>query len=119
MVATLSRRARGKSWLRGLLVGFFLDRARALGGLREMPRFLLALLLARARSLLWPVGKELARAGRLEKAEDIFYLTLPEAHAALAGADFRSAVSARRAVFELERAPRHVALGLVSEVTDA
>lgn len=118
MVATLSRRARRKSWLRGLLVGFFLDRARALGGLREMPRFLLALLLARARSLLWPVGKELARAGRLEKAEDIFYLTLPEAHAALAGADLRSAVSERRAMFEQELARRHVPLVLLSDGTE-
>ena len=118
MVATLSRRARRKSWLRGLLAGFFLDRARALGGLREMPRFLLALLLARARVLLWPVGEELARAGRLEKAEDIFYITLPEVHGALAGADLRSVVSDRRAIFEQELARRHVPLVLLSDGTE-
>jgi rifampicin phosphotransferase len=118
MVAELKHRARRKSWLRGLLAGFFLDRARALGGLREMPRFLLTLLLARARMLLWPVGEKLARAGQLEKAEDIFYITLPEAHAALAGADLRSIVSERRAIFEQELARRHVPLVLLSDGTE-
>ncbi len=118
MVAELTGRARRKSWLRGLLAGFFLDRARALGGLREMPRFLITLLLARARALLWPVGEKLARAGRLEKAEDIFYITLPEAHAALAGADLRPVVSERRAIFEQELARRHVPLVLLSDGTE-
>jgi rifampicin phosphotransferase len=118
MVDELTRRARRKSWLRSLLAGFFLDRARALGGLREMPRFLLTLLLARARVLLWPVGDELARAGWLEKAEDIFYITLPEAHAALAGADLRSVVSERRAIFEQELTRRHVPLVLLSDGTE-
>ena len=36
MVATLTRRARRKGWLRGALVGFFLKRARALAGIREV-----------------------------------------------------------------------------------
>src|SRR5581483_5524032 len=49
MVAELTRRARRKSLLRGLLVGFFLSRARTLAGLREMPRFCFSLLLARVR----------------------------------------------------------------------
>jgi pyruvate,water dikinase len=41
MVATLTRRARRKGWLRGVLVGFFLKRARALAGIREVPKFCL------------------------------------------------------------------------------
>jgi len=40
LVAELKGRAWRKSWLRGLLVSFCLSRARALMGLREMPRFL-------------------------------------------------------------------------------
>ena len=118
MVAELTRRAKHKSRLRGLLVGFCLSRARAFAGLREMPRFCISLLLARARALLWPVGEELVRAGRLEHAEDIFFITLPEAHDALAGADLRSIVRDRRAIYEQELARRHVPLVLLSDGTE-
>ena len=118
MVSELTRRARRKSWLRGLLVGFFLGRARALAGLREMPRFCFTLLLARARELLWPVGEDLVRLGRLEAAGDIFFITLPEAHEALAGTDMRALVSARRADFERELTRRHVPLVLLSDGTE-
>jgi phosphohistidine swiveling domain-containing protein len=117
LVAELTGRARRKSWLRGLLVGFCLSRARALMGLREMPRFCLALLLARARTLLWPVGEELAQAGRLEQAEDIFFVTLPEAHEALSGTDLRVTVRERRAIYQQELARRHVPLVLLSDGT--
>jgi rifampicin phosphotransferase len=118
MVAELTRRARRKSWLRGLLVGFCLNRARALGGLRELPRFCLTLLLARARQLLWPVGEELVRAGRLEQAEDIFFLTLPEAREALAGTAMRTLVRERRSAYEQELTRRHVPLVLLSDGTE-
>jgi pyruvate,water dikinase len=118
MVAELTCRATHKSRVRGLLVGFCLSRARALAGLREMPRFCISLLLARARALLWPVGEELVRAGRLELTEDIFFLTLPEAHDALAGADLRSIVRDRRAIYEQELARRHVPLVLLSDGTE-
>ncbi len=118
MVAELTRRARRKSWLRGLLVGFCLSRARALGGLREMPRFCLTLLLARARALLWPIGEALAQATRLEKAEDIFFITLLEAHDALAGTDMRASVRERRAIYQQELARRHVPLVLLSDGTE-
>ena len=118
LVVELTLRARRKSWLRGLLVGFFLDRARALMGLREVPRFCLALLLARARTLLWHVGAALAQASRLERAEDIFFVTLPEAHEALSGADMRSTVRDRLATYQQELARRHVPLVLLSDGTE-
>jgi rifampicin phosphotransferase len=119
MVAELTRRAKRKSWLRGLLVSFCLRRAHALGGLREMPRFCGSLLLAQARTLLYPVGEELVRAGRLEAAEDIFFILLPEAHRALAGTDLRALVSIRHAVFERELVRRHVPLVLLSDGTES
>jgi phosphohistidine swiveling domain-containing protein len=118
MVAELTRRAKHKSWLRGMLVGFFLRRAHALGGMREMPRFCFTLLLARARALLWLVGEEMAQAGRLEKAEDIFFITLPEAHEALGGTDLRALVHERRVGYEQELARRHVPLVLLSDGTE-
>jgi rifampicin phosphotransferase len=115
MLAELTRRARRASLLRGLLVGFFLRRARALGGLREMPRFALALLLAQARMVLSPVGDTLVQAGRLMYADDIFWLSLPEVHAALDGADFRSTIRERRSQYDQERARRHIPLVLLSD----
>ncbi len=118
MVAELTRRATRRGRLRGLIVSFCLRRARALGGLREMPRFVIALLLAQARTLLWPVGEELARCGRLEAAGDIFFLTLPEGQEALAGTDMRARVRERRANDGLERARRHVPLVLLSDGTE-
>lgn len=118
MVAELTHRARRKNRLRGLLVGFCLGRARALAGLREMPRFCLTLLVARVRALLWPIGEELARAGRLSQADDIFFLTLPEVHAALAGSDLHAEVRARRALYDQERVRRHVPLVLLSDGTE-
>ena len=118
MVATLSRRAVQRHWLRGRLVGFCLRRAHTLSGFREMTRFVLALVLARARSLLLPIGEELLQAGRLSEAEDIFFLMLPEVHEALAGTDMRARASSRRATCEVERIRRHVPLILLSDGTE-
>jgi pyruvate,water dikinase len=117
MLAELTRRARRASRMRGRLVAFFLRRARALGGLREMPRSALALLLAQARVLLLSVGATLAQAGQLAHADDIFFLSLPEVHAALGGADFRSTVGERRAEYQQERTRRSVPLVLLSDGT--
>ena len=118
MVADLTRRAARKGRLRGALVGFLLRRTRALLGLREMPKFCIILLFARVRSLLWPVGEELARAGHLENAGDIFFVSLPEAHAALAGEDLRPVVRERRAVYDREVQRRHVPRILLSDGTE-
>ena len=108
MVADLTQRASRKGRLRGLLVGFLLKRARALAGMRETPKFCLVFLLARVREQLWSVGKELQRAGRLEAADDIFFITLPEAHLALAGEDMRPIVREHRADYEHELRRRHI-----------
>ncbi len=118
MIATLAQRVRHKHWLRGQLVRLCLERAHTLAGFREMTRFVGGLFLAQARQLLWPIGEELARAGRLNEAADLFYLTLPEAHAALAGADLRERVSERRAAFARELGRRHVPLVLLSDGTE-
>jgi pyruvate,water dikinase len=118
MVAELTRRAASKGRLRGALVRFLLGRARELSGLREMPKFCIVLLMARARELLWTVGAELAEAGRLEGARDIFFLTVPEAWAALDGEDLRRLVRGRRAVYEQEIGRKHVPRLLLSDGTE-
>ena len=83
-----------------------------------MPKFCIVLLMARVRDLLWPVGEELAQAGRLENAEDIFFVTVPEAWAALTGEDLRAIVRERRAVYEQEMGRRHVPRLLLSDGTE-
>src|SRR2546421_908852 len=118
MIATLAQRAGQKHWLRGRLVRLCLERAHALAGFREMTRFVVGLFLAQARELLWPVGEELAWAGRLKEAADLFFLTFPEAHALLSGADLRERVSERQATFARELGRRHVPLVLLSDGTE-
>ena len=118
MVKELNRRARRKGWFYSRLVRFDLRRIRALTGTREMPKFCIILLFARCRALLWPVGEELARLGRLEQPEDIFFLTLPEARAALAGEDARPLVRERRASYDQEMGRRHLPHILLSDGTE-
>jgi len=118
MVADLTRRATRKGRLRGLLVGFLLKRARELVGMREMPKFCLVFLLARAREQLWAIGEKLAQSGRMETAEDIFFITLSEAHAALLGTDMRPIVGQRRTTYEHELNRRHIPRVLLSDGTE-
>jgi pyruvate,water dikinase len=67
---------------------------------------------------LWPVGEKLARAGRLENAGDIFFISLPEARTALAGQDLRPVVRERRAVYDREVQRRHLPRILLSDGTE-
>jgi phosphohistidine swiveling domain-containing protein len=82
-----------------------------------MPRFALALLLTQARMLLSPVGDALVQAGRLDHVADIFFLSLPEVHAALDGVDFRGTVHERRTQYDQEYTRRRVPLVLLSDGT--
>ncbi len=118
MVATLTRRAKRKGWLRGILVGFFLKRARALAGFREMPKFCLILLLAYIRRSLLSIGKAMEQAGWLEYAGDIFFLTLSEARAALTGEDMRQMVHERRVSYDHELQRRYIPRVLLSDGTE-
>src|SRR5256885_10887043 len=89
-------------------VHFFLRRTRVLVGLREMPKFIIVLLMARMRDLWWTVGKELEQAGRLETAGEVFFLSLPEIHAALAGEDMHDTVRDHRTAYDFEMRRRHI-----------
>jgi pyruvate,water dikinase len=117
MIATLLARVLGP---RRAVLRFALGRVRALIGSREAPKFhIIRLLFTPSRELLKPVGRELADRGLLERPDDIFFVTLPEARGAVAGADMRELVAARRATFERERARRHIPRLLLSDGTDA
>ncbi len=118
MVAELTRRATQKSRWLGIRVKFCLKRTRALAGWREEPKYAIVLVFARARSLLWLVGEALARAGQVEAAEDIFFLTSPEARGALEGADMRTTIRERRADYEHELKRHHIPRVLLSDGTE-
>jgi rifampicin phosphotransferase len=118
MVATLTRRARRTGWLRGVLVGFFLKRTRALAGFREMPKFCLVLLLASTRRSLVSLGTAMEQVGCLEQAGDIFFITLAEAHAALAGEDMHQLVREQRANYDREMQRRSIPRVLLSDGTE-
>ncbi len=118
MATVLTRRATRKGRLRGLLVGFLLNRTRQLAGMREMPKFCVVSLLARAREQLWLIGEKLTQARRLEQAGDIFFISLSEAQAALLGTDMRPIVQERHATYEHELKRRHIPRVLLSDGTE-
>jgi pyruvate,water dikinase len=104
--------------VRAGLVRLCLRRVRQLAGLRELPKYLVVVLLGRVRSLLQSVGADLVEAGRLEAADDIFFLDLDEARAALRGADLRPAVVERRGTYGRELRRRHIPRILLSDGTE-
>jgi pyruvate,water dikinase len=118
MMSELVRRARRRSRLRAAAVSFCLRRARALIGIREMPKFLVILALRTARTAMLSIGAELAEAGRIETADDIAFLDFDDVKAAAAGEDLRASVRARRERYDAELRRRHVPRVLLSDGTE-
>jgi pyruvate,water dikinase len=116
MIATLLSRVHGP---RRVVARALFRRVRALSGVREAPKFHIVRVFARGRAILAPVGEALAVAGRIARADDIWFLTLPDARRALAGDDMRAVVAARRAEYERETRRRHVPRVLLSDGADA
>jgi pyruvate,water dikinase len=117
MLATLLSRVGGP---RRVLLRFLLGRARALMGSRELPKYtLIRRIFTPLRDLIRPVGEELAAAGRLAQPDDIYFLTIAEARAAVAGNDMRETVAAHRELFTRESARRRIPRVLLSDGTDA
>jgi len=116
MVATLLSRVHGP---RRMLARALLRRVRALAGAREAPKFHVIRVFARGRAILAPVGDALAAAGRIAAADDIWFLTIPDARRAVAGEDLRDVVAARRSEYRRELRRRHIPRVLLSDGTDA
>jgi pyruvate,water dikinase len=117
-VDELVRRARRNRPVQARLAGFLLRRSRAIAGLRELPKFAWLYAFAEMRSQLLAVGAELTGRGLLERADDIMFLDLREAFAAVEGADLRDLVLARRRDYEREMRRRSVPGLLLSDGTD-
>ncbi|MCX6464793.1 MAG: PEP-utilizing enzyme, partial [Pseudonocardiales bacterium] len=117
-VDAVVERVRRRSRVRAALVRAALGRTRELAGLRETHKDLLVRLVAHARTHLGVLGAGLAARGLLAAADDVFFLDLREVRTALAGADHRAAVRARRAEHDRERRRRHVPRILLSDGTE-
>ncbi|HWN32295.1 MAG TPA: PEP/pyruvate-binding domain-containing protein [Pseudonocardia sp.] len=117
-VATLVAKARRRGRLRALVVKAALRRTRLLAGMREAPKYYVIVGLAAARTQLLQVGAEIAAAGRLDAAEDVFFLDLVEARRALRGADLRELVAARRVDYDRELRRRQLPRVLLSDGTE-
>ncbi len=117
-VARVVDRVRRRSRWRARVVAFALRRVRQLVGLRETHKDHLVRLIAAARVEVAAVGTELAGRGLLDAADDVFLLDLREARSALAGADHRPAVAARRAAYARELRRRHVPRLLLTDGTE-
>ncbi|TWF79638.1 pyruvate,water dikinase [Pseudonocardia hierapolitana] len=116
--AAVVARVRARSRLRAVAVRFALGRMRGLAGLREEHKDYLIRIFAHARALLTAVGAELATRGLLDRPEDVFFVDLTEARAALAGADLRDTVAARRAEYDRELRRRRIPRVLLSDGTE-
>jgi pyruvate,water dikinase len=92
-------------------------RVRALLGLRELPKFSVVRVLGAVRRLLLTVGRSLAEEGRLERADDVFFLTFAELRQALGGTDPRALVRERRAAYAREQRRRRVPRVVLSDGT--
>lgn len=113
VVARVRRRSRS----RAAVVRFALSRVRELAGLRETHKDYLVRVLAHVRQQLAAVGAELAENGTLAQPEDIFFLDLGRARAALAGADQREVVAQRREQYDRELRRRQVPRIMLSDGT--
>jgi phosphohistidine swiveling domain-containing protein len=100
------------------LVRFALRRARRLAGLRELPKYFIVVALAQVRGHLVAVGEELAAAGSIATAEDVFFLDLVEARAGLDGIDLREVVACRRDAYQAELRRRRIPRVLLSDGTE-
>jgi pyruvate,water dikinase len=90
-----------------------------LAGLREAGKFVGLYALRDRRRQLLLVGTELADRGLLKDADDIMFLTMPEARAAVEkDADHRDTVTARRAIHRRELRRPTVPVSVLSDGTD-
>jgi phosphohistidine swiveling domain-containing protein len=104
--------------LRARLVRGALRRTRMFAGLRELPKYHIVEGLAAVRKEVAAVGAELAAAGRIGEADDIFFLDFAEAHRALAGASLRDVVAVRREAYDAELGRRRIPRVLLSDGTE-
>lgn len=113
-----SVRHRRAGWLKAGLVRFLASRVRAWMGLREYPKFFLVRAFGAFREVLLQIGEEMRRQGRLDQADDLIFLTLPELQRLAenpADPRWRELIAQRRAAYAYEMRRRQVPRVLLSD----
>ena len=110
-------RALHGGWLREKLVRAAARRVRALTGAREAPKFYAIRVMGVVRAELLKIGDEFAKAGIIERPDDLFFLHIREldAMAHRQYGDWKTLIAGRRAVYERESRRRQVPRLLVSD----
>lgn len=106
-----------KGWLKARLVRFLAGRARQLMGARESPKFFAVRMMGLVQRELLKTGQQFVQYGELERADDLFYLTLDElkAFAAHQEEDWHSLIANRRETYQRELLRRQIPRLLVSD----
>jgi rifampicin phosphotransferase len=99
------------------LVRFAAKRVRVLMGAREAPKFYAVRMIGIAREQLLLSGREFVEMGVFERAEDIFFLAIPEleALARREAGDWKAVIARHRASYEREQRRRQVPRVLVND----
>ncbi len=114
---TSALRATRGGWLRAGLARVAASRMRALTGLRELPKFLSANVRGFAHRSMLQSGRQLAAAGILDRADDVFYLHFRELEVLARGEEreWRALVADRRAVHAREMRRRQIPRLMLSD----
>jgi rifampicin phosphotransferase len=118
-IEKIAAKARGESggWLKEKMARGAARRVRLLMGARESPKFFAIRTMGVARQALLEVGEEFARAGTIERADDLVFLKLDELDslAKNESRDWKALIAERRATYERELRRRQVPRVLVSD----
>jgi pyruvate,water dikinase len=118
MIARLAAAAGARARWRAPVVRFALGRTRELAGVREIPKYYMVLTLAAVRRDIAAVGQALAADGRIDTADDVFFLTIAEARSGLAGRGMQDLVTGRRESYQQELRRRRLPRVLLSDGTE-
>ena len=107
--------------IKARLVRFAVSRYRAVGGMREAPKFFAIRMMGIIRQGLLESGRNFVDAGLLDKADDLFFLYLRElddiAKQAQFPADIRTRIAERRALRRREMLRKQIPRVLLSDGT--
>jgi pyruvate,water dikinase len=117
LVALLRREKRG--WFKARFAAFAAGRIRELVGLRESPKFMAIRVMGVWREALIEEGQRLAGQGRIDQAEDIFFLTTADLKkiAANEPGGWREIVRSRRQRYAREKRRNQIPRLLLSDGT--
>lgn len=118
MAEQLGKRALGRGFVKGRVGAFAVNRVRRLLGTREIPKFGMVRLVAHARKLLLEAGKGLVAEGKMDAADDVFFLDIGELRQVLDGKNLKELVLERRHRRKVELGRKHVPRVILSDGTE-